>query len=104
VSEEAERLNEWLVAWLPEDRVAEGSRRLNAILARLDAVEADRERLYEAVNLLWGWMPGEQVAEIHRDAPELAGLAMWAHHHVDHAPFEQRAMRALASTPGEEPT
>lgn len=48
------------------------------------------DQLEEAVNLLWGWMPVQQVREIQRDAPELAQLCHTIHLKVDHGESPHR--------------
>lgn len=50
--------------------------------------------LWEAINLLWGWMPVKETKEIQREMPVLAALCAEVHHRIDHAPHEQRMVRA----------
>lgn len=45
---------------------------------------AEIRRLEDAVNLLWGWMPAEQVREIREDVPGLAEFCARIHDKVDH--------------------
>lgn len=50
--------------------------------------------LATAVDLLWGWMPSEQVKEIVEDQPELAELCRKVHHDLWHGTtHEERMMR-----------
>lgn len=48
------------------------------------------ERLWDAIDRLWGWMGVDEVRAIRADDPELADLAVHAHHRMSH---EQRTMR-----------
>lgn len=41
-------------------------------------------QLEDAVNLLWGWMPAEQVREIRTDLPVLADFCRHNHQKVSH--------------------
>lgn len=58
----------------------------------------ETDRLWEAIDMLWGWMTPDLVRDIRADNPELVELCHEAHHRVWHA-TTQRMIRRLSQRP-----
>lgn len=58
--------------------------------------ELTRDELVTAIDVLWGFMPTEQVREIERDESWLYDICQQVHHDLWHGTtHEQRMMRGL---------